>query len=98
MAEKHYPNIVLLGVDSPRADHLSCYGYSRLTSPHIDRFAQEGTLFENTYSAYIPTTSGYGSMLTGMDVFSTQVVALRHQGPLRPEVKDPRRNAARYWI
>ena len=26
-------------------------------------------------------------MLTGMDVFSTQVVALRHQGPLRPEVK-----------
>ncbi len=87
MAENRYPNIVLIGVDSLRADHLSCYGYPRLTSPHIDRFAQEGTLFENTYSAYIPTTSGYGSMLTGMDVFSTQVVALRHKGPLRPEVK-----------
>ncbi len=81
------PNILLIGIDSLRADHLSCYGYKRLTSPHIDRFAQGGTLFENTFSAYIPTTPGYGSMLTGMDLFTTQVVALRHKGPLRPEVK-----------
>jgi len=84
---KRPPNIVLIGIDSLRADHMSCYGYPGLTTPHIDRFAQEGTLFERTYSAYIPTTSGYASMLTGMDVFSTQVVALRHKGPLRPEVK-----------
>ena len=84
---KRPPNIVLIGIDSLRADHMSCYGYPRLTTPHIDRFAQESTLFERTYSAYIPTTSGYASMLTGMDVFNTQVVALRHQGPLRPEVK-----------
>jgi len=81
------PNIVLFGVDSLRADHMSCYGYHRLTTPHIDRFAQGGTLFERTYSAYIPTTSGYASMLTGMDVFSTQVVALRHKGPMRSEIK-----------
>jgi arylsulfatase A-like enzyme len=52
----------------------------------MDRFAQGGTLFERLYSAYIPTTSAYASMLTGMDVFSTQVVALRHKGPLRAEV------------
>ena len=65
---------------------MSCYGYSRLTTPHIDRFAQESTLFEQTFSAYIPTTSAYASMLTGMDLFSTQVVALRHKGPLRPEI------------
>ncbi len=81
------PNIVLVGIDSLRADHMSCYGYPRLTTPHMDRIAGQGTLFERTYSAYIPTTSGYSSMLTGMDVFSTQVVALRHKGPLRPEVK-----------
>jgi arylsulfatase A-like enzyme len=76
---------------------MSCYGYHRLTTPHIDRFAQGrtaqgrtaqgGTRFERTYSAYIPTTSAYASMLTGMDLFTTQVVALRHKGPLRPEVK-----------
>jgi arylsulfatase A-like enzyme len=81
------PNILLIGVDSMRADHMSCYGYHRLTTPHIGRFAEQGTLFENTYSAFIPTTSGYGSMLTGMDVFSTQMVALRHKGPPRPEIK-----------
>jgi len=66
---------------------MSCYGYHRLTTPHIDRFATEGTLFERTYSAYIPTTPAYAAMLTGMDLFNTQVVALRHKGPLRPEVK-----------
>ncbi|HZP81095.1 MAG TPA: sulfatase [Chthonomonadaceae bacterium] len=82
-----HPNIVLFGVDSLLADHMSCYGYPRLTTPYIDRFAQGGTLFERTYSAHIPTTSAYSSMLTGMDVFSTQVVALRHRGPLRPEIK-----------
>ncbi|MEJ5310110.1 MAG: sulfatase [Anaerolineae bacterium] len=86
MPRRRKPNILLIGIDSLRADHMSCYGYSRLTTPHIDRFAQGGTLFERTYSAYIPTTSGYGSMLTGMDVFNTQMVALRHKGPLRPEV------------
>lgn len=87
MARKRNPNILLIGVDSLRADHMSCYGYHLQTTPHISRLAQDGTLFENTYSAYIPTTSAYASMLTGMDVFSTQVVALRHQGPLRPEVE-----------
>ena len=81
------PNILLIAIDSLRADHLSSYGYSRLTTPHIDRFASEGVLFENTYSAHIPTTSAYASMLTGMDCFGTQVVALRHRGDLRPEVR-----------
>jgi arylsulfatase A-like enzyme len=81
------PNIVLFGVDSLRADHMSCYGYPRLTTPHIDQFARGGTLFERTYSAHIPTTSAYSSMLTGRDCFGTQIVALRHRGGMRPEVK-----------
>ncbi|HZW30815.1 MAG TPA: sulfatase [Isosphaeraceae bacterium] len=80
------PNVVLLGIDSLRADHLSSYGYHRLTTPHLDHFARQGTLFERAYSAHIPTTPAYASMLTGRDVFGTQVVALRHKGPLRPEV------------
>ena len=83
---KRKPNIVLLGIDSLRADHMSSYGYHRLTTPHIDHFAQQRTLFENTFSPHIPTTSAYSSMLTGRDVFGTQVVALRHKGPLRAEV------------
>ena len=83
---KKHPNIVLLAVDSLRADHMSCYGYTKNTTPHLDRFAAQGTLFEHNISAHIPTTSAYGSMLTGQDVFTTQVVALRHKGPLRDEV------------
>ncbi|MHB0858579.1 MAG: sulfatase family protein [Anaerolineae bacterium] len=82
-----HPNIVFFGIDSLRADHMSGYGYPRLTTPFMDRFAQGGTLFERNYSPNIPTTSAYTSMLTGMDSFSSQVVALRHQGPLRPEVR-----------
>jgi len=81
------PNILLIGIDSLRADHMSSYGYHNLTTPHMDRFAQGGALFERTYSAHIPTTSGYASMFTGRDAFGTQVVALRHQGPMRPEAK-----------
>lgn len=83
---RRLPNIIFFGIDSLRRDHMSCYGYPRHTTPHIDRFAQGATLFEQTFSAHIPTTSAYASMLTGMDVFNTQVVALRHRGGLRPEV------------
>ncbi|MCL4859113.1 MAG: sulfatase [Caldilineaceae bacterium] len=80
------PNIVLFGIDSLRADHMSSYGYHRLTTPHMDHFAREGTLFERNFSPSIPTTPAYANMLTGRDCFGTQVVALRHKGPLRPEV------------
>ena len=85
--KKRKPNILLIGIDSLRADHMSSYGYDRLTTPHIDSFARDGTLFENTFSAHVPTTSAYASMLTGRDVFGTQVVALRHQGGLRTDIK-----------
>ena len=81
------PNIVLFGIDSLRRDHMSSYGYHRLTTPHIDVFAKGGTLFEQHFSPSIPTTSGYASMLTGMDTFGTDVVALRHEGPLGEHVK-----------
>ena len=82
-----HPNILLIAVDSLRSDHMSCYGYDRNTTPHIDQFARSGTLFENTFSAHIPTTSAYASMLTGRDCFGTQVVALRHQGNLTAKVR-----------
>ena len=79
-------NLILFGIDSLWSDHMSCYGYNRLTTPHIDKFATQGVLFENTFSAHIPTTPAYASMLTGMDCFSTDVVALRHRGGLTEDV------------
>ena len=78
MAKK--PNILFFGIDSLRRDHMSSYGYGKTTTPHIDKYAEKGVLFEQCFSPSIPTTPGYSSMLTGMDCFSTNVVALRHQG------------------
>jgi arylsulfatase A-like enzyme len=86
MAQKKKPNLLLLGIDSLRRDHISAYGYKRLTTPHIDKYAEGGTLFEQHFSPSIPTTPGYASMLTGMDCFGTDVVALRHGGPIGDHV------------
>lgn len=85
---KKLPNILFFGIDSLRSDHMSLYGYERLTTPHIDRYIEEGGIvFDNMFSPSIPTTPGYASMLTGMDCFSTDVVALRHEGALTDKVK-----------
>lgn len=81
------PNVLFFGIDSLRRDRMSSYGYSRLTTPHIDRIASQGVLFENHFSPSIPTTPAYASMLTGMDVFGTDVVALRHKGPMGNHVR-----------
>jgi len=40
------PNVLLIVLDTVRADHLSSYGYARPTTPHLDKFAREGVLFE----------------------------------------------------
>ncbi|UVI28247.1 sulfatase family protein [Paenibacillus spongiae] len=81
------PNVLFLGIDSLRRDHMSGYGYKKLTTPHIDQYAKGGTLFEQHFSPSVPTTPGYASMLTGMDCFGTDVVALRHEGGLGGHVK-----------
>ena len=70
------PNLLFFGIDSLRRDHMSLYGYKRLTTPHIDKYVAGGIAFENCFSAHIPTTPGYANMLTGRDVFGTDVVAL----------------------
>ena len=87
MGRQGRPNVILLGIDSLRSDHMSLYGYRRQTTPHIDRFAQGGTVCGRHFSPSIPTTPGYAAMLTGMDCFGTDVVALRHKGPLGSHVK-----------
>jgi len=80
-------NLVIFGIDSLRANHMSCYGYHRLTTPHIDKVASKGVLFEDAYSPYIPTTPGYTTMLSGMDVVTHQMVSLRPKGPIDPGIR-----------
>src|SRR5437870_18380 len=80
-------NLLIFAIDSLRADHMSCYGYQRPTTPYADRLASEGVLFENLYSAYIPTTPAYTTIFTGMDVMTHEMVSLSPKGPIAEEIK-----------
>jgi len=59
------PNIVLIVVDALRADSLSCYGYRRRTSPHIDAFAERNLFFSNAFSVGPNTTTSMAALMTG---------------------------------
>lgn len=58
--------VVLISLDTTRADHLGCYGYSRDTSPNLDAFAKESVLFENAFTPETWTLTAHVSMLTGL--------------------------------
>ncbi len=59
-------NVVLISIDTLRADHLSCYGYGRRTTPNIDRLAHEGTLVTQAYASSSWTVPSHMTMLTGL--------------------------------
>lgn len=63
---KQRPNIILIVIDSLRADRLSCYGYNRNTSPNIDRVADSGLLFENAIASAPWTLPSHASLFTGL--------------------------------
>jgi hypothetical protein len=58
-------DIVLLSVDALRADHVSAYGYPRITTPNVDLLAREGTVFERAYCPTPHTSYSITSMMTG---------------------------------
>lgn len=60
------PNLLLISIDTLRADHLSCYGYKRNTSARIDKLAADGILFENCFSVSCKTTPSHMSIMTGL--------------------------------
>ncbi len=65
ISQKQVRNVLLISVDTCRADRLSCYGFSRKTTPNIDSIAQEGLLFENALTPIPLTLPAHSSMLTG---------------------------------
>jgi len=64
--EDKRPNLVLVCLDTLRADHLGCYGYHRKTSPNIDKFAAGAYLFENAIASSSWTLPSHASMFTGL--------------------------------
>lgn len=58
-------NIILFTIDTLRADHLECYGYDKVKTPHINRLANEGILFEHNIVQVPLTLPSHSSILTG---------------------------------
>ncbi len=58
-------NVLLVSIDTCRADHLGCYGYKRPTTPNIDAVAQDGTIFKMALTPVPVTTPAHSSMFTG---------------------------------
>jgi arylsulfatase A-like enzyme len=63
------PNVVLIVLDTVRADHLGCYGYARAISPRIDGFARNATRYTRSVSAAPWTVPSHGSLFTGRPPF-----------------------------
>ncbi len=60
------PNVILVSIDTLRADHLHCYGYGKETSPFLDSLARQGVLFENAIVQANWTLPSHVSMLTSL--------------------------------
>ncbi len=76
-------NVILLSIDTLRADHLGCYGYAKPTSPAIDELAQDATLFASNFSPAPYTHTSHMTMLTGLHPSSHRVI--RFDERLAPE-------------
>ena len=59
-------NVLLISIDTLRADHVSCYGYKKLTTPHIDRLARQGHRFSNAYTTMPTTLPAHASLLSSL--------------------------------
>ncbi len=58
--------VVLITIDTLRADHVGAYGAAPLPTPNLDRIAREGALYENAYAPMPRTSQSVGSILTGL--------------------------------
>ncbi len=73
------PNIVLITLDTLRADHLGCCGYPFGTSPSIDALAEEGVVFESAFSCMATTSPAHASIFTSLYPIQHQVLKNGHR-------------------
>src|SRR5262249_42283227 len=65
-ADRSRPDVTLIVIDTLRADHLSCYGHSRPTSPILDELASRGTRFDQCIAQASWTRPSMASLHTGL--------------------------------
>jgi membrane-anchored protein YejM (alkaline phosphatase superfamily) len=69
--EHEFPNVLLVSIDTLRADRLGCYGYERPTTPALDRFAREHAVrFAHAFAESSWTLPSHATMLTGLHPLS----------------------------
>jgi len=76
-------NTIVVILDAARADHFSLYGYFRQTTPNIDKFAQEATVFFNAFSESLSTRCSIGTLFTGFPLSVTSLIQLKSRLPER---------------
>jgi arylsulfatase A-like enzyme len=65
-SEAEQPNVLLVVLDTVRADRLSCYGYARHTTPELDAFAREAIRYTEFYATSSWTIPSHASLFTGL--------------------------------
>ena len=83
-AQSSKPNVVIVTVDTLRADHMGSYGYQKNTSPHIDRLLRDGIRFSNARTIEPLTAPSLCSMITG--IYPHEHGASRNGLPLFPDL------------
>ncbi|KPJ52343.1 MAG: hypothetical protein AMS16_06485 [Planctomycetes bacterium DG_58] len=73
-----HPNVLLIVLDTVRADHMSCYGYHRRTTPRVDAFAAKARVYKDVLSPSCWTLPSHASFFTGLPV-SAHGVTWTHQ-------------------
>lgn len=74
-AKSPRPNVILITIDTLRADYLSCYGHPRPTSPNLDAFAGDAVLFEQVLCQSPETLPSHTSIMTGMHPRTHKVIS-----------------------
>jgi arylsulfatase A-like enzyme len=78
-------NIILISIDTLRADHLGCYGYSANTTPNIDKFSKDSVLFKNTIAQASSTEPAHASIFTSL-IPSHHGAFFSTKKPIPPEI------------
>ncbi|MCK4413453.1 MAG: sulfatase [Candidatus Eisenbacteria sp.] len=82
--ERRPRNVVLITIDTLRADYVGCYGYARAHTPHLDALAAEGVRFAHAFSTINTTLASHAAMLSGLHPQAAGVP--RNSFPVPPDV------------
>ncbi len=79
------PNIIIIGVDAMRADHMGAYGYPRNTTPNLDRLAERGVKFTDVTSHIPLTNPSMASFFSSLPPYKTG--SIRNGLPIREDIE-----------